>query len=56
MIFVWIALAVAGTAVVILGVSTGLAMGIGALVSVIQDRRSSPDFRQRRRTGKGRSE
>lgn len=55
-VVLWVALALAGFAAVILGVSTGLALGIGALISIVQDRRSKPDFRQRRRTGRGRSE
>jgi len=55
-IVLWVALAITGFAVAILGIATGLALGIGALISLLQDRRSKPDFRQRRRTGKGRSE
>lgn len=57
MIVLWVILGLAGFAAVIIALATGLALGTGALIAILQDRRSSrPDFRQRRRTGEGRSE
>jgi hypothetical protein len=56
-IVLWVILGLAGFAAVIIALATGLALGTGALIAILQDRRSSrPDFRQRRRTGEGRSE
>jgi hypothetical protein len=52
----WIALVVAGVLLAILALSVWLSWVIGAIASRVQDHRSEPDFRQRKRTGKGRSE
>jgi hypothetical protein len=54
-IAVWASIAVITILLACIALAAGLAWLIGAVTSVIQQRRR-PDFRERKRTGRGRSE